>query len=186
MTNIYAFDMSLRSTGIAHLSAGLLSLRTVKTSGKGKDAVDLQDAVRVQAHEASSSFAAGEPTTIIMESGALGAIRGKGYEELGALRWLIRDHARHVFGLTVVEISPSHLKKVVTGNGRADKTEVEDAVRDVCVDKFWPQPANNDEADAAGLIITYLKDNGLWRIGGQLQGAEEPGADGTAYSALPF
>jgi hypothetical protein len=182
-TNIYAFDLSLRSTGIAHLSAGLLSLRTVKTSLKE---CDLQDAVRTQAYEATRSFMSGEPTTVIMESGALGAIRGKGYEELGALRWLIRDHSRHVFKMDVVEISPSHLKKVVTGDGRADKIRVMKEVAGICASKFWPLPANNDEADAAGLIITYLKDNGLWRINGQLQGPDEPGTDGAADGTVPF
>jgi hypothetical protein len=183
MTNILAFDLSLRSSGFAQLSSGLMSLQTSRTFAKD---CDLQDAVRNQAVAATRLFQGDRPDVVLMESGALGAIRGKGYEELGALRWLIRDHVRHVYGMAVVEITPSHLKKVVTGNGRAVKAEVEAAVREVCVKKFWPQPANNDEADAAGLIITYLKDNGLWRINGQLPVAEEPGAGGTADSALPF
>jgi crossover junction endodeoxyribonuclease RuvC len=183
MTNIYAFDLSLRSSGLAHLSAGLLSLRTVKTSSKE---TDLQDAVRVQASEASSSFKSGTPDVVIMESGALGAIRGKGYEELGALRWLIRDHVRHVYGMDVVEISPSHLKKVVTGNGRASKDEVMATVKALAELKFWPEPKNNDEADAAALIITYLRDKGEWRINGQLQGPEVDRADGTADGPVPF
>jgi hypothetical protein len=112
-------------------------------------------------------FQLGRPDVVIIESGALGAIRGKGYEELGALRWLIRDHTRHYFGMEVVEISPSHLKKVVTGNGRAQKQEVELAVTEICTQKFWPEPKNNDEADAVGLIITYLKDSNQWSTVGR-------------------
>jgi Holliday junction resolvasome RuvABC endonuclease subunit len=182
MTNIFAYDLSLRSTGIAQLSGGLMSLSTSKTT---KAQCDLQEAVRVQSGRAVQAITT-KPDVVIMESGALGAIRGQGYEELGALRWLIRDHARHQLGLKVVEITPSHLKKAVTGNGRADKAEVMAAVRRFATQKFWPQPANNDEADAAALVITYLMDTNQWRIDGQLQGTQEPGADGAEDGPVPF
>jgi Holliday junction resolvasome RuvABC endonuclease subunit len=74
----------------------------------------------------------------------------------------------------------------VTGNGRAKKDEVLEAIVRICQDKFWPLPHNDDEADAIGLIVTYLKDTNQWRIGGKLQGADEPGADGTADGPVPF
>lgn len=155
MARIVAYDLSLRSTGIAHLHSGILTLRTVKTNRK---TVDLQEAVRVQSAEAVSILNLGTPDVVIIESGAMGAIRGKGYEELAALRWLILDHVRHYFGLEAVQISPSHLKKVITGNGRASKTEVQAVVNQIAEQKYWPVPANDDEADAAALILTYLAD----------------------------
>lgn len=164
------------------MQAGLLSLHTHKTTLKD---CDLQDAVRAQASAAVKSITT-KPDIVLIEAGALGAIRGKGYEELGALRWLIRDHSRHTLGFDVVEITPSHLKKVVTGNGRASKQEVQDAVANFAIRKFWPKPKNNDEADATGLIITYLMDQGKWRIGGQLQGPGVEGADGAADGPVPF
>jgi Holliday junction resolvasome RuvABC endonuclease subunit len=181
MTNIYAFDLSLRSTGVAYLQAGILSVRTLKTQG-----CDLQDAVRVQAKQAVTCFNAAPPDVVIIESGALGATRYQGYEELGALRWLVRDHVRHSFDFEVIEISPSHLKKVVTGNGRASKQDVRKKVTELGALRYWPDPKNFDEADAIGLVITYLMDNGLWRVHGQLQGAGVSGADGTADSVVPF
>lgn len=184
MTEIYAFDLSLRSAGHARLGGGLLSLRTRKTTAKE---ADLQDAVRIQATAATQAFRMGKPDVVLMESGALGAIRGKGYEELGALRWLLKDHVRHVYKMDVIEISPSHLKKVVTGNGRADKREVMARVTELGALKYWPAPANDDEADAAGLIITYLMDNGLWRVNGQLRTEGTGDGDhGDARTRAPF
>ena len=180
--DIYSFDLSLRSTGMAHLGSGLLTLRTSKTK---TGETDLQDAVRVQSRQAMN-FMTSQPDVVIIESGAMGAIRGKGYEELAALRWLVRDFVRHVLKFDVVEISPSHLKKQVTGNGRADKKEVQSAISDIAARKYWPEPANNDEADAAGLIVSYLKDTGQWRIDGKLQGSGQPGTDGAADGPLPF
>lgn len=156
MTNIYAFDLSLRSSGIAYLVDDTMALRTTKTDRKK---LDLQEAVRVQAAVAVQVFTAGKPDVVIMESGALGAIRGQGYEELGALRWLIKDHMRHYFDMEVVQITPSHLKKTVTGNGRASKEEVWESVKLDCLARDWPEPRNNDEADAIALILTYEVDN---------------------------
>lgn len=157
-SHIYAFDLSLRSTGIAHLNSGRLALRTSKTD---KQDTDLQDAVRKQSVEVLHTFKLGVPDVVIIESGALGAIRGKGYEELGALRWLVRDYVRHVYEFDVVEISPSHLKKVITGNGRAGKKDVVASMTKLAAEQeFWVPPRNDDEADASALIYTYLYDNG--------------------------
>lgn len=169
MGTIVGFDLSLRSSGIARLSSGILATRTVKTNRK---TCDLQDAVRKQSHEAVHSLGPSVPDAVVMETGAYGAIRGQGYEELAALRWLIKDHVRHVYNFDVVGISPSHLKKSVTGNGRASKQEVMDAVLVECEKRFWPVPANDDEADAIGLILTYLADKAMDKTVKDLLGIE--------------
>src|SRR5487761_2302893 len=134
------------------LNSGIMTVLTSKTNRK---TTDLQDAVGVQATRVFGPFQAGKPDVVIMESGALGAIRGQGYEELGALRWLVKDFVRSQYGFDVVQITPSHLKKAVTGNGRASKDDVWEAVKAECVKRHWPEPKNNDEADAIALILTW-------------------------------
>ncbi|WP_440614748.1 crossover junction endodeoxyribonuclease RuvC [Bacillus subtilis] len=62
------------------------------------------------------------------------------------------------------EITPPSIKKQLTGNGKASKNEVADAVlkqfRDIMGDttvKF----KNNDESDAVAVLIAYCKQEGL-------------------------
>lgn len=75
--------------------------------------------------------------------------------------WEMMTHlASHEF----TEITPASVKKELTGNGRATKDEVQDAVlshfRTIMGDsslKF----SNKDESDAVAVLITYCKKEGL-------------------------
>lgn len=60
--------------------------------------------------------------------------------------------------LEPIEISASTIKKVVGGHGRSSKEDVEKGVR-----KTFPKVrlTNLDESDALGLVITYLKQEGV-------------------------
>lgn len=70
----------------------------------------------------------------------------------------------HIADHDFTEITPSQVKKELTGNGRASKDEVKDAVlshfRTIMGDsslKF----GNKDESDAVAVLITYCKKKGL-------------------------
>ncbi len=57
-------------------------------------------------------------------------------------------------GLTVAEYSPSEVKSVVTGDGAADKGQVQEMVRVLLGLAERPKPA--DAADAAALALCHL------------------------------
>lgn len=61
----------------------------------------------------------------------------------------------------IVEIPPTTVKKLVTGNGKADKKDVEQAVRTLL--RLGPnvQFATDDESDAAAVCLAYLIREGL-------------------------
>jgi crossover junction endodeoxyribonuclease RuvC len=71
--------------------------------------------------------------------------------------WSAVDRALHIFRLSVnVNMSPTTIKKLVTGSGSATKEQVADAVR-----KWLRLPADfkfktNDESDAASIALAYL------------------------------
>ncbi len=56
--------------------------------------------------------------------------------------------------LPVYEFSPLQVKLAVTGNGRADKKEVQEKVKEMLKLKEIPKP--DDAADALAIAITYL------------------------------
>lgn len=63
----------------------------------------------------------------------------------------------------IEEITPTSVKKLVTGDGKASKEDVEDGVRKYLVDeqkdfKF----ATDDESDAVAVGISYIIKNGLF------------------------
>lgn len=55
------------------------------------------------------------------------------------------------------EITPGEVKKYVTGYGRAEKTEVAEAIDNYCA---HPQFRSDDESDACGVAIGWLVQNG--------------------------
>lgn len=61
------------------------------------------------------------------------------------------------------EITPTSVKKLITGDGKASKDDVEDGVRNYLIPeqrdfKF----ATDDESDAVGVGISYIIKNGLF------------------------
>lgn len=82
--------------------------------------------------------------------------------------WSAVDRALDRLGLAVtVNITPSRVKSLVTGNGRAEKPEVADAVR-----KWLRLPAEykfatDDESDACAIVLAHLiAENLIDRIAG--------------------
>lgn len=55
------------------------------------------------------------------------------------------------------EITPTEVKKYVTGYGRADKSEIAEAIDNYCT---HAQFRDDNESDACGVVIAWLVQNG--------------------------
>lgn len=57
-------------------------------------------------------------------------------------------------------VNPSHMKKIITDNGRAKKDEILESIIDILPDSQYNQLINaeNHEIDAIGIGITYVRD----------------------------
>jgi len=76
--------------------------------------------------------------------------------------WAAVDRALNKFGLAVTgEISPTDVKKRVTGNGKAEKAEVAGAVQKLLGLPGDYRFATDDESDAAAVALAYLIANDL-------------------------
>lgn len=80
--------------------------------------------------------------------------------------WASADRALHTFGYAVEHVkpalSPTSVKKIVTGNGKAEKAEVAEAVREYLqLNPDYPFRAGYDDSDACAVILAYLIREGL-------------------------
>jgi len=75
--------------------------------------------------------------------------------------WAAIDRALNTYGLefTTAAISQSAVKKIVVGDGRADKSDVADAVRKMT--GYRGEFAVDDESDAAAVALAWAIQNGL-------------------------
>ncbi|NHN31160.1 crossover junction endodeoxyribonuclease RuvC [Paenibacillus agricola] len=72
--------------------------------------------------------------------------------------WAASDRALHAYGYGIdAEISPTSVKKIVTGNGRAEKPEVADHVRRILrLGADHTFKSGYDDSDALGVCLAYL------------------------------
>lgn len=76
--------------------------------------------------------------------------------------WAAVDTALHRYGYEVTaEIGPTQVKRIVTGNGKAEKAEVAAAVRRLLGLAEDYRFATDDESDAAAVVLAYLIANDL-------------------------
>ncbi|MCD9024349.1 crossover junction endodeoxyribonuclease RuvC [Cohnella silvisoli] len=75
--------------------------------------------------------------------------------------WAAADRALHTYGYRVEDVkpalAPTSVKKLVTGNGRAEKPQVAEAVRRILRlgdDYNWA--AGYDDSDACAVVLAYL------------------------------
>lgn len=80
--------------------------------------------------------------------------------------WSAADRALHTFGYRVEEtkplLAPTRVKSLVTGNGKADKKEVAEAVsRILGLGEDYKWRAGYDDSDAVAVVLSYLIQKGL-------------------------
>ncbi|WP_431819223.1 crossover junction endodeoxyribonuclease RuvC (plasmid) [Bacillus thuringiensis] len=76
------------------------------------------------------------------------------FKVIGVSDLVLRDYA-------IAELTPTEVKKIVTGDGKADKLEVEKAVRRIMKlgdDYIF---VSDDESDACAIILAYLIQNNI-------------------------
>jgi crossover junction endodeoxyribonuclease RuvC len=76
------------------------------------------------------------------------------FKVVGVSELNLRDHE-------IVEVPPTTVKKTLTGDGKADKTAVEIAVRRILRLPPLYRFATDDESDACAVVLAYLLAEGL-------------------------
>ncbi|ABY46794.1 crossover junction endodeoxyribonuclease RuvC [Bacillus mycoides] len=151
-------DMSLASAGIAIIDIVDGELRIVhkqriKTNPKQRHGERLHKI----ATELKSILIEYQPfDTIIREQGfsRFAKTTQALFKVVGVSDLVLRDYA-------IVEISPTTIKLVMTGDGKADKKEVEKAVRKIMrLDDDYIF-ISDDESDACAIILTHLIQNNI-------------------------
>ncbi|WP_337102364.1 crossover junction endodeoxyribonuclease RuvC [Paenibacillus sp. YIM B09110] len=158
-------DLSL-SPGIATIEvrnrrAYLIAAESIATSTADNDAI--RSSV-VESFIAQHVYAHRPFNLVLREDFTAG--RNKRATQTIFSAWSAADRALHTYGLTVFDtkppLSPTSVKKLVTGNGRAEKDEVAAAVRRFLrLGDDYPFKAGYDDSDACAVILAYLIREGL-------------------------
>lgn len=146
-------DLSLSSPGLAvvELRRGkpvLLHVDTLKTSNRWSEGERFD---HIAAWLACKYYEWGPFVTVAREM----SVSSRNMHTARAL-FGVRAMSSYVFrrsGVEIVDFTPSAVKKELTGNGKAEKADVENAVR-----QFFPKATfrSDDESDAAAIVLTLL------------------------------
>lgn len=172
MIRLVGVDLSLTSTGVARLTldgTGTTSHTEVVGYTLAKDATLQQRAERVWrvAYGVLELTVPGgtarNPPDLLAVEGPAHAANDPGAGELHGLRWAVYRHwTRHA--VPFVEVNPSTLKLYATGNGRAEKTLVVQAIRRHYGDRFdiplRKVDGREDVADAIALVAMAARSIG--------------------------
>lgn len=148
---IVGLDLSLTATGVAVLQwrAGdvFVETFTLKSKGKADDNLLARDA-RLRALSGHVVQSVGPAGLVVIEQPAFSQTGGSHHDRSGL--WWLTVNALHERGITVAEVSPTTLKKYVTGKGNASKMDVMAKMI-----RLMPEVeiANDNEADALGLAL---------------------------------
>lgn len=149
-------DLSLSSTGAAIIEVKnkkpkLITAFRVKTNPKDPHGKRL-----FTIHERLTDFIQKEGPfdVIIREKGFYRFARSTQaiFKVVGVVDMILKDHQ-------IVELSPTAIKKELTGNDKASKEEVEQAVRKLLRLRKGYKFESDDASDAAAVILTYLIQN---------------------------
>jgi crossover junction endodeoxyribonuclease RuvC len=159
---ILAFDTSMSSPGVALLELRkgrphILDLANVKTSA------DQSHGLRAEIIEAWATMFIAKHAKKGFDAVVREDFQGRSSMQNHPVfsAWGACDKALHKFGLkfTAKSISQSAVKKAVVGVGKAEKHEVETAVRKLT--GYTGEFACDDESDAAAIALAYLINEGL-------------------------
>jgi len=151
---LYALDISLKNTGIAIFTdfGNPVSIRSISTNSKDKHPQRLQfiadSILRLRKNYS--------PLAMVFESGfyRFSASTQAIYKVIGVMQYLFSDVQQYSY-------APSTIRKIVCGNGRANKEDVEKSVL-----KVWPNLSfeDNDQSDACGVGLCYMINKGIIKI----------------------
>jgi len=141
-------DASLSAFGVATLTDGVASVRTIKTDGHNDDPLEVRRArLRRIADEIIAEGLAAD--VVVIEQPAYAQSVGKTHDRSG-LWWLIVDEllprVPHL-----IEVSPQTVKKYATGKGNAGKAAVI-----VQVTKRYPGVEVADDNQADALVLAAI------------------------------
>ena len=143
---LYSFDISLASTGAAIFTKeGLpVEIFSIPTSNR----LETKDRLKIIADTLLDYRKKYETDFIVLESGfsRFAASTQQLFRVHGIVNYLFSDCAQ-------IYYPSSTVKKIICGNGRADKKDVEKTVL-----KQWPNLtfSCNDESDACGIALCHL------------------------------
>lgn len=160
---ILAIDTSITSPGFAVIKVTDKGVSSVEFVGHTKTKSDQSPAVRMALIYAYTVFVlrqyGDKVDAIVRESYFTG--RGKGdNHKVMYYAWAAVEQAMNVFRLEFTEkdVSPTVVKSVVAGDGRAEKDAVADGVRKIT--KYKGEFATSDESDACAIALVVAVDKG--------------------------
>ncbi|UKS30190.1 crossover junction endodeoxyribonuclease RuvC [Paenibacillus sp. HWE-109] len=139
----------------------LIAASSVATSTADNDAVR---SVTVESFIAQMVYAHRPFYAVVREDFTSG--RNKRATQTIFNSWVAADRALHTFGYEVLDLkpplSPTSVKKIVTGNGKAEKPEVAAAVRNILrLGDDYKFATGYDDSDACAVALAYLISKGL-------------------------
>lgn len=149
MAHIGFFDLSLKETGFCVFDEkeNLISYSTIPTSPSDESSVRLRQ-IGMVLNELNKKY---KFKLVVFEKGFTSFTF-----RTNELLFKVHGVASYIFwNKKQVYISPLHIKKVVTGSGKADKEKVRQAV----LEKLnIPNDLSYDVYDSIALAITYFED----------------------------
>jgi crossover junction endodeoxyribonuclease RuvC len=151
-------DLSMSSAGVAVIEIvgrkpSLVTAFRIKTNPKQRHGERLHVIAQGlrKVHDEHSPF-----DTIIREKGfsRFAATTQALFKVVGVSDVVLRDY-------TIVELSPTTIKKTITGSGKAEKIVVEYGVRELLNLDASYLFISDDASDACAVILTYLIEKGL-------------------------
>jgi len=155
MDYIYAFDLSLSSSGVCIFdeSGNPIKIMSVPTTSK----MEHKDRLKVIADNWLELRRQYSTDLIILESGFSrhAASTQAIFKVVGLTQYLFNDCQQFTY-------APSTVKKIITGNGRADKIEVQEKIMKLYPDLKFD---NMDQSDSVGIGLCWFIEQGIipWR-----------------------
>lgn len=152
---IYALDISLSNTGLSIFTekGNPIKIISISTSPKDKHPQRLK-VIADSIYELRKVYS---PLVMIFESGfyRFSASTQAIYKVIGLIQFLFNDIEQYAY-------APSTIRKIICGNGKANKEDVEKAVL-----KVWPNLSfsDNDQSDSCGVGLCYLIDKKIIKVG---------------------
>lgn len=156
---VLGFDLSLTRTGVALMDEGIITRWDEYKTSPDKEQESYRDTLCrvgsiVDGIEIDWLGWEGYYDLAVIEGPSFGSRNGKPHERAHLWWETFKSLANH--GIPVATVAPATRAKFITGNGRADKKAVLEAVRN----KVCPECPNHDVADA--MVLAYM---GSARVG---------------------